>query len=196
MLYIYIATFLLIIGVFCFIYASFSPKKTEISHKPKNLPKKRKNHNQKNHNVYQKPVTQKPKYDDRIIRDRRLETFSNAGYEPYVDHQTYSENEISGLLYLDYLKRIPYHGQNIKQLELKEEMFCMIKRIGLATAREHSAGFNLFSLNSQYNYNFSDVESILFYDEGFIITSNKSEYPTAIFLTKNVDSFKEILQKR
>ena len=188
MLYIYIATFLLIIGIFCFIYASFSVNKRK--HKVQGYRKKK--YSDSKH--YRQVIPQLSKYDNKIIKNRKFEELS----EDYIYSDNYIKNsdtpEIKGSLYLDYLKKIPYEVKDIQKMELTEDMFRMLRRVGHSSIKKHTNGFTISALNSHYNYNFLDIGSILFYKEGFILCPNKKNYPIAIFLTKNVDEFKDYLK--
>ncbi|WP_210413083.1 LIC_11490 family protein [Leptospira semungkisensis] len=113
--------------------------------------------------------------------------------QPEEIHSAPKEAEWSmeGILFLDLSGRLPY--ESLKE-KLKPESLKGFRRMGKGSIREIPGGFRFQASNSEFSYKLSEVEKIVFYDEGFALLPLKREYPTPVFLTKDSEKFKAYLE--
>ncbi|TGK43830.1 LIC_11490 family protein [Leptospira andrefontaineae] len=101
------------------------------------------------------------------------------------------EWSMEGVLFLDLSGRLPYEAL---QEKIRPETLKGFRRMGKGSIREIPGGFTFQARNSEFSYKLSEVEKIVFYDQGFALLPLKREYPTPIFLTKDGEKFKSYLE--
>ncbi|TGK38595.1 hypothetical protein EHQ12_04285 [Leptospira gomenensis] len=102
--------------------------------------------------------------------------------------------EIEGILYLDASRDLPYEGLADQKRDLSPELLKGLKRIGAGKLQESKGAVFFDALNSSYRYSFSEIEKILFFDEGIVLIPSQSDYPVPVFFTKEIDSLKSYLE--
>ncbi|RHX89638.1 LIC_11490 family protein [Leptospira stimsonii] len=102
--------------------------------------------------------------------------------------------EIEGLLYLDQNREIPFERLADKKEELTPDLLKGLKRIGPGKLNESKDSLSFEALNSSYRYSFSEIEKILFFDEGIVLIPSKSNYPVPVFFTKETSHLKSYLE--
>ncbi|MCG6168185.1 LIC_11490 family protein [Leptospira sanjuanensis] len=102
--------------------------------------------------------------------------------------------EIDGLLYLDQNRELPYEKLASKKEELTPDKLKGLKRIGPGKLNESRDMLAFEALNSSYKYSFSEIEKILFFDEGIVLIPSKSNYPVPVFFTRETNHLKSYLE--
>lgn len=102
--------------------------------------------------------------------------------------------EIEGILYLDSSRDLPYEALADQKRDLSPEILKGLKRIGAGKLQESKGAVFFDALNSSYRYSFSEIEKILFFDEGIVLIPSQSDYPVPVFFTKGIDSLKSYLE--
>ncbi|EKR62895.1 hypothetical protein LEP1GSC036_2342 [Leptospira weilii str. 2006001853] len=102
--------------------------------------------------------------------------------------------EIDGILYLDQNRELLYEKLTDKKKELIPDKLKSLKRIGPGKLSENRDFLSFEALNSSYKYFFSEIEKILFFDEGIVLISSKQNYPIPVFFTKETNQLKSYLE--
>ncbi|AXR61576.1 hypothetical protein DQM68_13665 [Leptospira mayottensis] len=102
--------------------------------------------------------------------------------------------EIDGILYLDQNRELLYEKLADKKKELIPDKLKSLKRIGPGKLSESKDFLSFEALNSSYKYFFSEIEKILFFDEGIVLISSKQNYPIPVFFTKETNQLKSYLE--
>ncbi|EQA61219.1 LIC_11490 family protein [Leptospira alexanderi] len=102
--------------------------------------------------------------------------------------------EIDGILYLDQNRELLYEKLADKKKELIPDKLKSLKRIGPGKLSENRDFLSFEALNSSYKYFFSEIERILFFDEGIVLISSKQNYPIPVFFTKETNQLKSYLE--
>ncbi|ASV10646.1 LIC_11490 family protein [Leptospira santarosai] len=102
--------------------------------------------------------------------------------------------EIDGILYLDQNRELLYEKLSDKKEELTPDKLKSLKRIGPGKLSESKDFLSFEALNSSYKYFFSEIEKILFFDEGIVLISSQSNYPIPVFFTKETNRLKSYLE--
>ncbi|MBM9499449.1 hypothetical protein JWG44_04200 [Leptospira sp. 201903071] len=102
--------------------------------------------------------------------------------------------EIEGLLYLDQNRELPFEKLSNKKEDLTPELLRGLKRIGPGKLNESKESLCFEALNSSFRYSFSEIEKILFFDEGIVLIPSKSNYPIPVFFTKETSHLKSYLE--
>ncbi len=102
--------------------------------------------------------------------------------------------EIDGILYLDQNRELLYERLADKKKELIPDKLKSLKRIGSGKLSESKDFLSFEALNSSYKYFFSEIEKILFFDEGIVLISSKQNYPIPVFFTKETNQLKSYLE--
>lgn len=101
---------------------------------------------------------------------------------------------ISGILYLDYGKQIPFESKKIKEMDWMEDNFTKFKRVGPATMEEKEGNFVFMDDDSQIQeYHVHSLEQIVFLDGAFSLIPTNSESPVPVFFTDEIEKFKKFL---
>ncbi|TGM58005.1 LIC_11490 family protein [Leptospira adleri] len=102
--------------------------------------------------------------------------------------------EIEGLLYLDQNRDLPFEKLADKKEALTPDLLRGLKRIGPGKLYESKDSLSFEALNSSYRYSFSEIEKILFFDEGVVLIPSKPNYPVPVFFTKETSHLKSYLE--
>ncbi|TQE65650.1 LIC_11490 family protein [Leptospira noguchii] len=102
--------------------------------------------------------------------------------------------EIEGILYLDQNREFPFEKLADKKENLTPDKWKGLKRIGPGKLNESRDSFSFEALNSSYKYSFSEIEKILFFDEGIVLIPSKTNYPVPLFFTKETSHLKSYLE--
>ncbi|AOP34282.1 hypothetical protein A0128_10740 [Leptospira tipperaryensis] len=102
--------------------------------------------------------------------------------------------EIDGILYLDQNRELPFEKLADKKEDLTPDLLRGLKRIGPGKLNESKESLSFEALNSSYRYSFSEIEKILFFDEGIVLIPSKSNYPIPVFFTKETSHLKSYLE--
>ncbi|EKO51186.1 LIC_11490 family protein [Leptospira kirschneri] len=102
--------------------------------------------------------------------------------------------EIEGILYLDQNREFPFEKLADKKESLTPDKWKGLKRIGPGKLNEGRDSFSFEALNSSYKYSFSEIEKILFFDEGIVLIPSKTDYPVPLFFTKETSHLKSYLE--
>ncbi|MCP5496564.1 MAG: hypothetical protein H7A23_18610 [Leptospiraceae bacterium] len=104
---------------------------------------------------------------------------------------------ISGILFLDYGKKIPYENKKFKDIDLMEDNFLSFKRIGPATMEEREGSFSFVVNGSQlHEYHVHSLDQIVFLEGAFSFIPTDEELPVPVFFTDEIDKFKRFLAGR
>ncbi|TGK05550.1 hypothetical protein EHQ53_18195 [Leptospira langatensis] len=132
--------------------------------------------------IVTRPLEEERKPEIREIHTKQEETHASPKEEEW---------SMEGILFLDLSGRLPY--ESLKE-KLRPESLKGFRRMGKGIIREIPGGFRFQASNSEFSYKLSEVEKIIFYDEGFALLPLKREYPTPVFLTKDSEKFKSYLE--
>lgn len=102
--------------------------------------------------------------------------------------------QIDGILYLDQSRELPFEKLANKKEELTPDKLKSLKRIGPGQLIESRDSLSFEALNSSYRYSFSEIEKILFFDEGIVLISSQPNYPVPVFFTKETGHLKSYLE--
>ncbi|MGJ4753584.1 LIC_11490 family protein [Leptospira kmetyi] len=102
--------------------------------------------------------------------------------------------EIEGILYLDQGRELPYEKLANKKEELSPDKLKGLKRVGPGRLNESRDSLCFEALNSSYKYSFSEIEKILFFDEGIVLIPSKANYPVPVFFTRETNHLKSYLE--
>ncbi|MBM9575757.1 hypothetical protein JWG45_01190 [Leptospira sp. 201903070] len=102
--------------------------------------------------------------------------------------------EIEGLLYLDQNRELPFEKLSGTKEDLTPELMRGLKRIGPGKLNETKESLSFEALNSIYRYSFSEIEKILFFDEGVVLIPSKPNFPVPVFFTKETNHLKSYLE--
>ncbi|EMJ93142.1 LIC_11490 family protein [Leptospira alstonii] len=128
-------------------------------------------------------------------------TLKESSKFSFVEEQKQKEEEvreirfeIDGILYLDQSRELPFEKLANKKEELTPDKLKSLKRIGPGKLIESRDSLSFEALNSSYRYAFSEIEKILFFDEGIVLISSKPNYPVPVFFTKETSHLKSYLE--
>ncbi|KLO75717.1 LIC_11490 family protein [Leptospira interrogans] len=144
---------------------------------------------------------------EEITEEITEEKSSHSGIEvleeptPQETEQKFQEEEIrevrfeiEGILYLDQNRELPFEKLADKKENLTPDKWKGLKRIGPGKLNEGRDSFYFEALNSSYKYSFSEIEKILFFDEGIVLIPSKTNYPIPLFFTKETSHLKSYLE--
>lgn len=120
--------------------------------------------------------------------------FSFAGEQKRPEEVREIRFEIEGILYLDQGRELPYERLANKKEELGPDKLKGLKRVGPGKLNESRDSLCFEALNSSYKYSFSEIEKILFFDEGIVLIPSKANYPVPVFFTKETNHLKSYLE--
>jgi len=103
--------------------------------------------------------------------------------------------ELSGLLFLDYSRNIPFQTKELKSITWNESMFQNFKRIGSAKIQHKNKSFKLITGNLSHEYSFTDIEEVIFFDEAFSIIPKKRILPIPLIFSEEVGKLKAVVTK-
>lgn len=102
--------------------------------------------------------------------------------------------EIDGVLYLDQNKDLPFEKLSKQKELLTPDTMKGLRRIGPGKLNESREALSFEASNSCYKYLFSEIEKILFFDEGVVLIPIKTNYPIPVFFTKETNQLKSYLE--
>lgn len=103
--------------------------------------------------------------------------------------------ELSGLLFLDYSRNIPFQRKELKSITWNESMFQNFKRIGSAKIQHKNKSFKLITENLSHEYSFMDIEEVIFFNEAFSIIPKKRILPIPLIFSEEVEKLKAEVTK-
>nr|WP_207761460.1 hypothetical protein [Leptospira perolatii] len=121
---------------------------------------------------------------------RKEESFQNETFEDF--EETIETWRMEGILFLDLSGKLPYREL---QNKISQDSLKGFRRMGRGIIREIPGGFSFKAMNSEFRYNLSEIEKVIFYDQGFALLPIKREFPVPVFVTSEPERFKEYLEQ-
>lgn len=214
---LYLAIALILVGILCFLYLSFTPSATQENSTPLGSMRKPLSEQDYYESIsYNKKMQNSRDIDEKIIRDRDIPPQFNQPKETIYTKPLVTEEKpevvesvqvfgkdgqpveeapeerfiVHGTLYLDTKGKLSLGKENLTDQEWKEEYFLDFRRVGEGSLVEEGGKLSFRVKNLTYTLQASDMEQVAFYDEAIVFVPNRKDYATAVFFTKNIDQAK------
>lgn len=97
---------------------------------------------------------------------------------------------VKGLLFLDSKGKLPLDKQEFSALDLSEEAFQELRRIGEGGLLEESGKLIFRVKNISYTYEPRDLREVVFYDEAVVFLPTRNDYATVVFFTEGTEEIR------
>lgn len=97
---------------------------------------------------------------------------------------------VSGILYLDYSKKIPPQDKNMNEEEWEDSDFNHFRRIGSSTLVQSGERFEMGNEPNILSIHLDDIDRLIFYNRAFCILPTAADLPNLIFFTKELETIK------
>lgn len=214
---LYIAIAMILVGVLCFVYVSMAPSSSPKTRSSAMPPVGRETDYsetlaQARTRTYD-PALEEKIYQDRKVTQPRWEEPEPTSFTKPVETPEPrpeivesvsilgSEGEewkpepeekfvVSGLLFTDSKGKIPFDQKDLSQLDLSEEIFQELRRVGEGSLFEDSGKLVFRVKNISYTYEPRDLKQIVFFDEAAVFLPSRPDLPAPIFFTESLDELK------
>ncbi|MCC5813636.1 MAG: hypothetical protein JJT78_02690 [Leptospira sp.] len=128
------------------------------------------------------PIEQKPE----IVESVTILGSDGKNVEPAPEERLI----VKGLLFLDTKGRLPLENRDFSSIELTEDAFTDLRRIGEGALFEESGKLIFRVKNLSYTYEPRDLKQVVFYDEAVVFLPVRPDYSSVIFFTDNTDEIR------
>jgi hypothetical protein len=97
---------------------------------------------------------------------------------------------VQGLLFTDTKGKIPFDKKDLSALNLTEDLFRDLRRIGEGALWEDSGRLIFKVKNLSYTYEPRDLKQVIFFDEAVVFLPSRNDIPAPIFFTESIDSLR------
>jgi hypothetical protein len=104
--------------------------------------------------------------------------------------------QISGTLFLDFGRKIPFDFKKFKNIEWTEETFLHFKRIGKVKMLEHDGIVEFHTGNVAHEFILEQMDHIIFYENVFTLVPISPSMPVSIMFSADTEKFKKVVTKR
>ncbi len=221
-----IAFTMIILGLLCFIYASFGSGKNTIQPEKSGQSYKKKQTEVLEDRLFnvkykesKNPFIEKKVLEERNILERKSVEPTDLPpltltepIEPVLpvlektaepEMKSSSERagveiefQLEGILYQDAGKKIPFELKNIKEKNLGENIFSDFKRIGPGLLCEEGKKFVFKVDNASFYYNAEELDRIVFFDEAVVLIPSNPDLAIPVFFTDEIEEFRRFLKER
>ncbi|MEM7182632.1 MAG: hypothetical protein AAF518_17085 [Spirochaetota bacterium] len=101
--------------------------------------------------------------------------------------------KLTGILFLDYGKKIPFDNRKLKNIQWNEEFFTGFKRIGSATLFSKVESLDFSHEEELFRYPVEDLQQVIFYDHAFSFIPANDSLPVPVFFTEDIQLLKDYL---
>lgn len=103
---------------------------------------------------------------------------------------------ISGLLYLDFGRKIPFDFKKFRNVEWTEESFLHFKRVGKVEMFEHDGVVEFHAGQTTHELDLELVEQIIFYENAFTMVPTNPSLPVSLLFSPETRKFKKLITER
>lgn len=104
--------------------------------------------------------------------------------------------QITGTLFLDFGRKIPFDFKKFKNIEWTEESFLHFKRVGKVKMLEHDGVVEFHAGQSTHELELDHVEQIVFYENAFTLVPINPTMPVSLMFSSDTGKFKEVVTQR
>ena len=132
--------------------------------------------------LYTKPVMESTKRPDIVESVTVLdEECQKVNLEPE------SHFKVRGLLFMDMKGKIPYEKKDLKDLDLAEDCFQDLRRVGEGSMSDENGSMIFRVKNLMYTYEPRDLKQVVFFDEAVVFLPSRADLPAPVFFTDGTD---------
>jgi hypothetical protein len=128
------------------------------------------------------PIDQKPE----IVESVTILGSDGKNVEPAPEERLI----VKGLLFLDSKGRLPLENRDFSSIDLSEDAFSDLRRIGEGALLEESGKLIFRVKNLSYTYEPRDLKQVVFYDEAVVFLPIRPDYSSVIFFTDGTDDIR------
>ncbi|WCL50313.1 LIC_11490 family protein [Leptospira sp. GIMC2001] len=132
--------------------------------------------------LYTKPVMETSKRPDIVDS---VSVIDEAGSK--VNLEPESHFKIRGLLFMDMKGKIPYEKKDLKDLDLSEDCFQDLRRVGEGAMSDENGSMIFRVKNLTYTYEPRDLKQVVFFDEAVVFLPSRPDLPAPVFFTDGTD---------